>query len=295
MPILLTVTASQSQVVAGIPEFLTLSTNIPATIFYTVDGNDPTIDSEIVSDGTVYLPTNYLEFVFKAFAQTSTESTDIYEQSYSQAYQQFTKRFSDNDGISILPFGSDPVEYLSVNQEGEEKQQTAIPFIDLEFKPSARDKFKKFEKGATSVPFVNFTLQLISQDLSYQQKVSSPNDNNINFDPTAGLIIIDGSTEQAKKSQVVKIMNRPYGTINTRSNFYNNHLRESPPIFGNLVRYFVNNKTGKIVFYYHDSRESRWIESHQTIGDGAQINPSANLINNYVFPWIEDPVMSRIY
>jgi hypothetical protein len=295
MSILLTITASKKQLVAGIPEYLTLSVNMPATIFYTLDGSDPTSESDITNDGIVYLPTDNLEVLFKAFAQSSTESTDIYEELFSQSHQMFSKRFAENDGISILPFGSEPVEYLSVNQNNDETQQTSIPFIDLEFKPSRRDKFKNYEGGTTSVPFVNFTLELISQDLAYQQKVSSPNNNNVEFDPTAGLIIIDGSSDEKLKSQVVKVINRPYGTMNTRSNFYNEHLRDSPTIFGNLVRYFVNNETGKMVFYYHDSRECRWIESHQNAKDDLRINPSAGLKNNYVFPWIEDPVMSRIF
>jgi hypothetical protein len=293
MSILLTITASAKQIVFGIPEYLTFSTNQPSTIFYTLNGDEPTPDSDIVEGDTIYLPTDKLSFTLKVFAKSATESTDIYEETYSQTAQLFTKRFSENDGISILPFGSEPVEYLSVNTLGEEAQETSIPFIDLELKASSRDRFENYDDGKTSIEFINFTLELLTQDLAYQQKVSTPNDN-INFDPTAGLIIVDGFTEEAMKSQVVKIINRPYNTMNTRSSAYNENLQSQPPIFGNLVRYFVNNQTGKIVFYYHDSRECRWIESHQKLSEPVNMDFSSGLKNTYVFPWVEDPVMSRI-
>lgn len=293
MAILLTVTESTKQIVAGIPESLSLTTNIPATIFYTLDGTDPDESSSIVEDSVVILPTEFLEFTFKAIAITDSESTDIFEQIYSQTPNQFTKRFSETDGISILPAGSEAVEYLSYDQNNNEAQQTSIPYIDLELKPSSRDTYKKYDDGKTSVDFINFTLELISSEIPYQSKVSSVN-RNIDFDPMAGLIIIDGSTEEAKKSQVVKIINRPYNTMNTRSNFYNEHLQSNPVVFGNLVRYFVNPVTGKIVFYYYDSRECRWIESIQSISQ-KKLDLTNHMRNNYVFPWIEDPVMSKIF
>jgi len=293
MAILLTVKESTRQIVSGIPEYLTFTVNVPASVFYTLDGTDPDGSSEMVEGGVLYLPTNYLEFTFKAIAISGIESTDIFEQVYSQTPTTFTKRFAENDGISVLPVDSTPVEYLSYNQDNEEAQQTSIPFIDLEYKPSSRDVYKPFDGGKTAVDFINFTLELASIEEPYQSKTSSVN-NNLEFDPNAGLILIDGSTEENMKSQVVKIINRPLGTLNTRSNFYNEHLQSSPPVFGNLVRYFVNQKTGKIVFYYHDSRECRWIESTQSINQKT-LDLTNHLRNNYVFPWIEDPVMSKIF
>ena len=158
MSILLTITESSRKIVAGIPEYLTLTTNIPATIFYTTNGEDPDQFSAIVEGNVVILPTEFLEFTFKAIAISELESTDIYEQVYSQTPNSFTKRFSETDGISILPAGSEPVEYLSYNQDNEEAQQTSIPFVDLDLKPSSRDTYKKYEDGKTSVDFVNFTL-----------------------------------------------------------------------------------------------------------------------------------------
>ena len=293
MPILLTITESQKQLVSGIPEYLTLTTNKPANIFYTYDGSDPDTNSFISADGIIKVPTENLSVVIKIFASDSIESTDIYEQSYSQTSQLYTRRFSENDGISILPSGSEPVEYLSVDLDGNEAQQTAIPFIDLDLKPSSRDKFENYPRGKTAVDFINFTLEIVNLSEIYQDKVSSPS--RADFDPTAGLIIVDGFTEQSTKSQIVKVINRPYNTMNTVSSFYNEHMRDSPPVFGNLVRYFVNRNTGKMVFYYYDSRECRWIESHQKLEAAEQTNLIQTHHTKFTFPWIEDPVMTKIY
>jgi len=135
---------------------------------------------------------------------------------------------------------------------------------------------------------------MIMMETPYQSKSSSPNNNNLDFDPKAGLIIIDGSTPEKLAAQSVKIINRPYNTMSTRSGEYNEHLIQQPIITGNLVRYMTNPITGKTVFYYFDSRECRWIHSIQ------QITPKTLNIGNVVgnpkvFTWVTDPVMSKIF
>ena len=124
-------------------------------------------------------------------------------------------------------------------------------------------------------------------------KTSSPNDNNLDFDPKAGLIIIDGSSPEKMKGQSVKIINRPSDTLAPRSNFYKDRLDACQVITANLVRYIVNPKTGKMIFYYFDSRECRWVESIQQITPkGLDIGKLTG--NPRVFAWVQDPIMSKL-
>jgi hypothetical protein len=295
MAILITVVESTNQIISGIPEYVVVESNTPAVIFYTFDGTDPTIDSDFMESNTLVLPTDQSSVTVKLKAIAGIDSSEIFEHEWSTVVSFVTRRFKDTDGISILPPDAEVVDSLSVNVDGDAARETSIPFVDLEMKASDRDVYKRHDGGKTSLAFINFNLELImAAEVPYQSKTSSPNDNNLDFDPKAGLIIIDGSTPEKLASQSVKIINRPYNTIPVRSGEYNEHLVQQPIITGNLVRYMTNPKTGKTVFYYFDSRECRWIHSIQQITP-KQLNIGNMVGNPKVFAWISDPVMSKIF
>ena len=293
MSIILTVAESTSQIISGIPEYIIVETNIPSVIFYTFDGIDPTIDSDFLTDSRLVLPTATNKVTLKLLAVAGEESSDIFEHDWGTVMNFIAKRLEDTQGLNILPPGAEIVDSLSVNSEGVASKSTSIPFVDLEMKPSDRDKFKKYEGGKTSLNFINFKLELIINEIPYQQKTSSPN-NNLDFDPKAGLIIIDGSTPEKMAAQSVKIINRPNNTMAPRTDSFNEHLRSGSIQSSNLVRYFLNPATGKMVFYYFDSRECRWIESIQQITPKV-LNLSQQVGNPKVFAWIQDPIMTKIF
>ena len=75
----LTITESPLQKVAGIPQTVTIEANVPATIFYTLDGTIPDTTSR-VAIGPITLPTNENTVVLQAFATDGTlTSAFIYE------------------------------------------------------------------------------------------------------------------------------------------------------------------------------------------------------------------------
>lgn len=76
-----TVTQSAEQVVSGIPKTVSITTNIPATIFYTLDGTDPTMFSTIYT-GPIFLPFNQLLVTLKILATNGTDSSPIVIEQY---------------------------------------------------------------------------------------------------------------------------------------------------------------------------------------------------------------------
>lgn len=293
MSIIITVVQSTNQIISGIPEYVEVETNIPAVVFYTFDGTDPTLDSNFLTGTRLLLPTSGNSVSLKLVAIAGSESSDIFEHEWITIVNNITKRFEETQGINILPPGADTVDSLAITQSGSAARETSIEFVDLEMKATDRDKFKKFERGKTSLDFINFKLELIINEEPYQSKVSTVN-NNLDFDPKAGLIIIDGSTPEKMTAQTIKIINRPTDTMAPRSDSYNFRVGRDSVQSSNLVRYFINPKTGKMVFYYFDSRECRWIQSIQQITPKT-LNIGQQVGNPKVFSWIQDPVMSKIF
>lgn len=76
-----TVTQSVEQVVSGIPKTVSITTNIPSTIFYTLDGTDPTLFSTIYT-GPIFLPFDQLLVTLKILATNGTDYSPIVVEQY---------------------------------------------------------------------------------------------------------------------------------------------------------------------------------------------------------------------
>ncbi|MDB2481804.1 chitobiase/beta-hexosaminidase C-terminal domain-containing protein [bacterium] len=286
---------STEQLVFGIPLYLSLSTNEPANIFYTLDGTDPNQFS-LMAEDKVYLPTNQGTVIFKAIAYSGSESSSIITEEYNVDFNKLKlSRKGETEGIHVIEEGKDIVFSLSQNLEGDPTQSSTHKFEDLDIKASTTDSEGVKTKGGTSLDLINFAKTVLVTDKFTR---SSPNNDNVYFDPKAKVILLDGSTEEALNNQSVRLINRPYGTMSPASKFYTeNENYERNIITGNLVNYVYNNATGEIIFYYYESKESRWIVSKQKT-DAKELNFGKTYISarisKYVFQWIKDPVMSKL-
>lgn len=79
--ICVTITQSEEQIVSGIPKTVSITTNIPATIFYTLDGTTPTLFSTIYT-GPIYLPANQLLVTLSVLATNGVDSSPIVVEQY---------------------------------------------------------------------------------------------------------------------------------------------------------------------------------------------------------------------
>jgi hypothetical protein len=201
-------------------------------------------------------------------------------------------RLIGKEGVNILPPGKIPINNLSYDEDGNPAQQSTIPIEDMELKGSTSNNRGEDIKGSTTLDFINFA---IKNPQITNAIVSTPN-NNIAFDPRAFYIIIDGSTPEKLENQIVKIINRPHGTMDLVSPFYNRNSLYHQVTTSNFVRYMINPISGKTVLYYRDSREGRWIKSIQkTEPKGLNLTATSAPPNSFVFRWIEDRAQSKIY
>jgi len=288
----LTIIEGEGELLDGFPETISFETDVPSTVYYTLDDSEPT-ELSLIAIGKVFLPTLAGTLKVKAIAISGSDSSDIVTAQYENSSTDLGgPRILGEEGIVVMRYGDESIDSLGYTSDGEEAQKTSVDIGGLEIKSSKTNAGgEAIAGGKTSKEFINFPLK---NQAMKPDPISSPN-NNPNFDPSAKFIIIDGSTEEARDNQVVKIVNRPYNTFGTTTNFYKERLGEKEPIItGNFVRSFYNPKTKKYVSYYWESLESRWLRSEQTI-DRKTLRIGSGSTGRFVYRWIQDRALSQLF
>jgi len=290
--IVLTLEESDVEYISGFPEYITFSTSKPATVFYTLDDSTPDINS-LIAVGDIYLPTIGTTVTIKAIAISPDDTSVVFETEYKTDSSNLDRpRHLGDEGIVVIPYDSDIVDSLSFDSGGNDAQETAVELSELEIKASRTDAGGELlDPQKTSVSFVN----LAATNAANADTILSTPNNNVQFDPDAKFITMDGSTDANFENQVVKIVNRSYNTFGPTSKFYNESLGEKEPIItGNYLRSFYNPSTGIYVSYYWESLESRWLSSVQRI-DLDTLNISARMEHPFVYRWIQDRSLSQLF
>ena len=306
--ITLIIDVSSNQLVSGIPEYIDFSTNVPSNVFYTLDGTEPGEDSLIAAGNSsmtmadrVYLPTSGSTVTVKAKAVSSDSSSDVFSKTYYADVDDLNgPRHISEEGINVMPYGATKVDNLYLDKDGNSAAETSISFSDLDMKASTVDSSGVATVGGSSLSFINILENTSTYTSDNKGNSSTPNDENIYFDPKAGLVILDGTTRDKLDGQVVQMINRPAESMDTVSKFYNeNSQQKQAPVTANLVRYIYNPNTGYIKFYYYESKESRWIISKQKF-DPKQLNintpnPRGRTGGYVVVRWIQERTMSKFF
>jgi hypothetical protein len=292
----LTIEKSQIELISGIPEYIIFLTDVPSTVFYTLDGTVPDADS-LVADGRVYLPSNQGSVVLTAVAISDDDNSDLIVEEFSTIMKINKVQHTGYEGIRILPANGEPILNLGYDENGEASQQSSIVLEELDVVASRTDytgmPILGENDGKTSKEFIN----LIKDKTKYSHPYkSSPNNNNVFFDPKAKYIEIDGTTSAAMEGQIVKIVNRPYGNFDPVSKGYNEGKKQSENVItGNLVRSIYDPFTGLYVSFYYESKDSRWIVSKQRTDKKILTINFNSEKNRFVFRWVEDRHMTRIF
>lgn len=252
---------SDTQLVFGIPMLVSLETNIPAIVFYTLDGTIPTTSSDVYIE-PIILPTvstvHLRAFAVSGFDKGylditySTDVTNIYISRRIEGY-----------GAGIVIDAYDVPDVLTDGYSIDDYNIVDIPIrssdyelIDLEI----QDSLTLFRMG---IPPVSQLEEASAVDWT----PTTPNYNNVFFNPRSLYIIIDG--RDGYEDQIISphvIINRPWGSTRDSVKYLQGKemFEPQPYISGGHVRTHYNYQKGIAVSYYFDSNETRWIKSIQS-------------------------------
>jgi hypothetical protein len=237
-------------------------------------------------------------FTISVVAISSTDRSDVYTEKFSTGFKGINGPYHiGTEGINIYPPGSEAVTSLGFDENGDPAQESSMVLEELDIMGSRQNYLgistDDYSNGKTSKDFVNLT---INQTPTMEIKTSSPNDKNVFFDPRASFIEIDGTTQEKFDNQIVKIINRPMNTFDAVSRSYAEAKAGSnAAITGNLVRSIYDPSTGLYVSYYYESKDCRWIVSTQKIDKKQLIINFNQDKSRFVFRWVEDRHMSKLY
>lgn len=287
-----TVTESSEQVVAGIPKTVSISTNISSTIFYTLDGTDPTILSTIYT-GPLKLPTDKLTLVLKIYATNGSDSSAIISNTYQTSVLNNRVGHSGTDAqpndrltsLSAFPFASSPVQpdqnFTGVAESGITvfDPADAGAYTDGYDSDGYASRYSNTEFIGIPTPTLQVTLSTTDSigqprasigtiPKSTVQPVTAPkqesNASDKLFDPKAFVIFQDFTTGDLPDDRA--FVNRQFFSLENveetrQGNQFYNVGPDAPTVTGSFLRSHFNPNENTITYYYFDSVVNRWIIS----------------------------------
>lgn len=306
------------EIVAGTPAFVSFTTNVPATVFYTLDGTEPTTSS-LVAVGDVFLPTTGLLVHLKVFATNGTDTSPIIEKCYGTTIA-FNRRPHDtvkglNTGFppsAPYPFGSfsqprgvygntGGLTIKSANVEGvpdgfdadgNPGAFTNKPFTieNYEIIFSETNQAGEYGRGIGNLPSETFVIP---------PRVNPPEESETNspfFNPKALVIYQDG-TKPSFDPAIEPMMRHSFSLMNPErvrdgNYFFTTGLDGNTPT-ANTTKSMYNPKDNTMIYYYRDRDTNRWIISKTKFvsKDPGLFNLGAVVFGRfkdarYVYPWV---------
>jgi hypothetical protein len=284
----ISLTESSDQIVAGFPTTVALSANVPATIFYTIDGTEPTTASEVYVSA-ITLPTDVLEFVLKVFATNGVDSSAIVTTTYStdilhnaRLPHSILSDDSNNAPYSQYPFGSNSpsptVTYLNPGSAGVTVDDPTLPEITYGYDANgdpvaANEKFDDYLNIYSTTDYLNKTtsnvgnlpgkVTIVGRRSALEYTPEESTRQSPLFNSKAMVIFQDITTEDPSNPPQINPQSFSLENLEVSkdgSALYASGL-ESPTITGSFLRSYYNPRTQMITSYYRDSSTNRWIIS----------------------------------
>lgn len=260
----LTFTGSAEEITSGIPRFMTITSNVPSTIYFTLDGSVPTLGSPIYVD-TFEFSDGETSIALSAFGvdydgYLGSVLTQVFSANQSQID---VTRNVGLEGIVVDRY-DDPTDIpVGYAYDGTANAVSDIPRIDLEQIHSARGRLgiaagAQIEIGTPAPEDTAFPF-----DDEFQPFSNAAEDF---FNPYAKTIIVDNREENA-----IRITSRPWGSLRTNSMHKNVWSRQelrgsdSTYISGGYIKHFYSPKHNTMVGYYFDQNTNRWVKSIQEL------------------------------
>lgn len=317
----ITLTESSLQLVAGIPKQITVEVSIPSTVFYTLDGTDPDVNSDIYLSA-LDLPTNVSSVILKLFATNGADSSSIISKTYSSSFvglRQAHDRILNASPVpeereNMYPFGN--ISSLVPPQYGN-MAGTTVDSEDIENIHDGYDGTATGTSvGGTDLPLSEYDLIFSETNIKGERghgigtlpanvtvripAPSSPstssNTNSKFFNPRA-LVIYQDSTDPPLDPEVPQINKQFFSTDNPEvvrngAFLFNTGLDNMQPT-GSFLRAHLNPREQKVTYYYHDPATLRWIISKEPYQGPASGPNLSNIVFSsrqsgagLVFQWV---------
>jgi hypothetical protein len=315
-----TITESTEQVVAGIPKTVAVSTNVPSTIFYTLDGTVPTLFSSMYT-GPIFLPVSKLSVTLSVFATNGMDSSPVVTETYitnmlgnTRLPHSATDQSAEPNVSDLYPFGTPAIQpnapFLSpalagITVDAPEKPSTSTGFDgagnqtgftdqpynieNYQIVYSTTDALGQTGLGVGNLPAIT-TVKPQEPEPETTQQFSNM------FDPRAFVIFQDFDSENPNDPPQI---NRQFFTLEDPNkardgNHYFTAGLDAPPVSGSFLRSHYNPRDNTISYYYLDTWTNKWIISKQ------QFKPTGSFDGNlaavpiagreagsrYVFQWV---------
>ncbi len=278
---------SEEQIISGIPKTVSIETNIPSSIFYTLDGTDPNLFSNIYV-GPIFLPFNALSVILKIFASNGVDSSPIITETYTtnilndaRLPHSATDAQAEPNLDGLYPFGTNPDNpigiYLNPGNAGVTVDNPDLPQIATGYDGDG------YQTGFTNQPYnvenYNIVYSTVNREgetgpgignlpanVKIEPAPAPPEESqqftNM-FDPRAFVIFQDFSKENPDDpAQINKMYFSLENSERVRdgNNFFNSGL-DAPPTTGTFLRSHYNPRDNTITYYYLDTLANRWIIS----------------------------------
>lgn len=308
---------SGEELVAGIPRVISITTNIISNIFYTLDGSEPTLYSQIYTS-PIELPSNLNPVILKIFATNGIDSSAIITETYLSSKldnARLPRSATTTKPGDLLPdkypYGTQDIQpdgnYLNPGDAGQTVDDPTLQQI-----PNGYDGFRNAD-GYTNLPYTlenyNIKYSVTDSEGRYGKGVGNlpatvtilkpkpaPEESNrysALFDPRAMVIFQDVSKENPNDPPHI---NRQFFTLESTTTLDGSYLYNTGPdtavTSGTFVKSHYNPRDNTITYYYFDSRVNRWIisktpyeQKNLDVGQLYNIYPSRNRGIGFVYPW----------
>ncbi|KKL63172.1 hypothetical protein LCGC14_2177760 [marine sediment metagenome] len=290
MPIVtLTFTSSIEEIVSGVPRYMTIESNVPATIHFTVDGTTPTTDSPIYIE-TFEMSDGDNSVTLSAFG---IDGEEISGPILTQIFAPDTTRATVSRNVGSEGFVINRPDVGPDTEDGFDADGAPARFVDVDLE--TLDIIRK-EHGLAGIAEgtaieVNFpdpqeTASFVDDGFV---PFSTPEVGEL-FNPEARMILIDN-----RKDNDIRVTLRPYGSLhNIYREFGGKRIREpaddSAYVSGGFVRRFYDGRNNVMVSYYFDHNEGRYIKNIQELPENIQSTNNMGIQPNagrpLVFKWI---------
>lgn len=280
---------SSEQVVAGIPKTISLQTNVPATIFYTLDGTIPTTMSGVYTSA-IKLPTLPAPRL-RVYATNGIDSSAIIEKDYGPDLTSVRLPHASVVGLSINAqnslglFGSHTQEMSTAQFRNPADAGITVLAPDLTPIPSGRYDVDGYPAAQTNAPLLSYHILQTESNPGGQRgfgigtlvpvKKLPERNNDVPeessrssklFNPRAMVIFQDADTEDLSAPPM---LNREYFSMEMPEKerdgtlLFGSSDMSPPTSTGSFLKSYHNPRDNSITYYYRDASTNRWIISKQ--------------------------------